>query len=71
MVIHRHKSTYIYRIDHLLISSETLSLGGPAPNLLIAVTVAVTLLVMYSEGTGGALNVKYVFGPVTFSKYPS
>ena len=55
---------------YLLISAETFSLGGPAPNLLIAVTPAVTLLTKYPSGTAGALNIKYVVGLVTFSKYP-
>ena len=59
----------IYDMHHLLISAETFSLGGPAPNLLIAVTLTVTLLTKYPMGTAGAVNIKYVDRPVTFSKY--
>ena len=56
--------------DNSPTSAEALLLGVPAPNLLIAVTLAVILLTKYPEGTDGALNVKFVVGPVTFSKYP-
>jgi len=56
--------------DNSLTSAEALLLGGPAPNLLIAVTLVVILLMKYPEGTGGALNIKFVVGLVTFSKYP-
>ena len=70
MYIHMYRKISLYDMHHLLISAETFSLGGPAPNLLIAVTLTVTLLTKYPRGTAGAVNIKYVVGPVTFPKYP-
>ena len=65
-----YQKIQLYDMHHLLISAETFSLGGPAPNLLIAITLTVTLLTKYPTGTAGAVNITYGVRPVTFLKYP-